>query len=312
MSRPAGDAAEPLQLVIITGMSGAGKTEALRCFEDMGYFCIDNLPPALLPRVAELRARDGGGLRRVAAVIDIRGGTFFDDVEQAVARLEAGGVPCHVLFLEAGEQTLVRRYKETRRRHPLAPEGRVVDGIAAERARLATLRARADRIIDTSELHPKDLRGLLRRFYAGGAGRSSGDLSITLISFGFKYGLPLDADLVFDARWLPNPYYVPALRPASGRDEAVASYVMKAPEAGPFLDRLVDYLQFVLPLHAAEGREQLVVAVGCTGGRHRSVVIVEALARRLRPYGHDLRVIHRDLELNERDAAATADEVDAP
>lgn len=295
MTHRGSTAAEPLRLVIITGMSGAGKTEALRCFEDMGYFCIDNLPPALLPEVAGLRSPNGGGLRRAAVVIDIRGGTFFDDALQAVAALEEAGVACHILFLEAQEEALVRRYKETRRRHPLAPEGRVVDGIAAERARLASLRARAHRIVDTSGLARKDLRELLRRLYADDGGRPSQAVSLALLSFGFKYGLPLDADLVFDSRWLPNPYYVPALRPSTGRDAAVVAYVLQAPQAGEFVDRLVDYLDFVLPLHAAEGREQLVVAVGCTGGRHRSVVIGNLLWEYLRERLPSVTTEHRDL-----------------
>ncbi|MFO7245871.1 MAG: RNase adapter RapZ [Thermaerobacter sp.] len=311
MSHVGGDAGEPLRLVIITGVSGAGKTEALRCFEDMGYFCIDNLPPALLPEVAQLRARSGGRLRRVAVVIDIRGGVFFEDALQSVAALEAAGVPCHILFLEAQEETLVRRYKETRRRHPLAPEGRVTDGIAAERARLSALRSRAQRIVDTSGLSRRDLRDLLRRLYADDPRGSPGTVSLTLLSFGFKYGLPLDADLVFDSRWLPNPYYVPALRSRTGCDPGVAEYVLQSPQARQFVERLADYLRFVLPLHAAEGREQLVAAVGCTGGRHRSVVIVQELARRLGSEVRDLHVIHRDMHVQEPDAAAAVDPEDA-
>ncbi|HEX6987834.1 MAG TPA: RNase adapter RapZ [Bacillota bacterium] len=312
MSRRASAPAGPPRFVIITGLSGAGKTEALRCFEDMGYYCIDNLPPALLPKVAELRGRNGDGLLRVAVVIDIRGGTFFDDALQSVSGLEEAGVPCHVLYLEADEPTLVRRYKETRRRHPLAPGGRVVDGIAAERARLEALRGRAQRIVDTSQLARKDLRDLLHRLYGEEDDRPPRTLSLTLLSFGFKYGLPVDADLVFDSRWLPNPYYDPALRQCTGRDPVVVSYVMRAPLARQFVDRLVDYLAFVIPLHAAEGREHLVVAVGCTGGRHRSVVVVEELARRLGPRVHELHVTHRDLELGEHDVAAAADREGAP
>ena len=298
-----------LNFLIITGLSGAGKTEALRFFEDAGYFCIDNLPPALIPKVAELHRQSGGGTRGVAVVVDIRGGTFFDDALQSIEALEEAGIPCHVLFLEADEATLVRRYKESRRQHPLAPEGRVVEGIAAERARLEALRGRAHRVIDTSALSRHALRETLRRLYAA-AGDPEPALSVTLLSFGFKHGLPLDADLVFDARCLPNPHYVSSLRARTGLEGAVSAYVLQWPLARQYLDRLGEYLEFVLPLYAAEGRRHLTVAVGCTGGRHRSVVVVEELARRLSRSAFRVRVQHRDVAQADSDAAAASDAED--
>ncbi|HEY8449860.1 MAG TPA: RNase adapter RapZ [Bacillota bacterium] len=283
----------PISLVIITGLSGAGKTEAMRAFEDMNYFCIDNLPPALIPKVAELCRQSAAGVKRVAIVVDIRGGEFFDTVLQSFEALELQGIPYHILFLEADDATLVRRYKETRRRHPLAPEGRVTDGIARERQRLRSLRERAHRIVDTSGLDRYTLRQRLRALY--GEDALTRGLRVTILSFGFKHGLPLDADFVFDLRCLPNPYYEVALRAQTGLDTPVQDYVLKWPLSHQYLDRLTDFLRFSLPLFQASGREQVVIALGCTGGRHRSVVFAEELARRLRGHFPNLQVEHRDL-----------------
>lgn len=294
------------RFVLITGLSGAGRTEALRCFEDMGYYCIDNLPPALIQQVAELSFQKGAASRPVAIVIDIRGGAFFDTALQAIDALQAAGIGCHILFLEADESTLVRRYQETRRQHPLAPGGRVVDGIKAERLRLADLRARAHRVIDTSSFNRRRLRSKLQALYAG-TRSTTRTPAITLVSFGFKRGLPLDSDLVFDARWLPNPHYVTHLRPQTGLDPDVRAYVLQPAMAGQFIERLADYINFMLPLYASDGREHLTVAIGCTGGRHRSVAIAEVLAERLAGDGIKPRVTHRDIGVAEHEVAAAQD-----
>lgn len=285
----------PIQLVVITGLSGAGKTEAMRAFEDMNYYCIDNLPPALIPTVATLCRQASGGVSRVAVVIDIRGGEFFDSALQSLDALANSGIPYHILFLEADEETLVRRYRESRRRHPLAPQGRVVEGIAEERRRLMSLRARADRIVDTSGIDRYALRKKLREMYAGDSQRNG--LQVTLLSFGFKHGLPMDADMVFDLRLLPNPYYEPSLRPLTGLDPAVREYVLGSPQGRMVLEQLANHLDNMLPLYEASGREHLLVTIGCTGGRHRSVVMVEELAARLRKKFPNLTVQHRDISL---------------
>lgn len=296
-----------LRLVLVTGLSGAGKTEASRALEDAGFYVVDNLPPALIPTFAELCA-GSAHVDRAALVVDIRGREFFDDLSAALSALDARGVPYEVLFLEADDDTLVRRYKESRRRHPLAPVGPITDGIAEERRRVAPLRARAHRVLDTSGLRPAELRARLRAAYAAeGAPR----LAIQVVSFGFRRGLPPDADLVLDVRFLPNPFYEPELRTRDGRDRTVADYVLRAPVTRRFLELLLPLLDFLVPHAAAEGKAQLVLAVGCTGGRHRSVVIAEALAEHLRRPGYTVEVLHRDCEagashVDEAEAASPA------
>jgi UPF0042 nucleotide-binding protein len=282
-----------LQLVLVTGLSGAGKTEASRALEDAGFYVVDNLPPALIPTFAELCA-GSAHVHRAALVVDIRGGEFFDSVAAALAGLDAAGVSYEILFLDADDAVLVRRFKESRRRHPLAPLGRLADGIAEERRRIAPLRARAQRVLDTTGLRPAELRARVRALYAQ---EGTPRLAVTLVSFGFKHGIPADADLVFDVRFLPNPHYDPALRPLSGRDQAVADFVLRSPVTRRFLDLVQPLLDFLLPHYAAEGKAQLVVAVGCTGGRHRSVAVVDALAERLRTPGFSVEVCHRDCDL---------------
>lgn len=287
-----------LRLVLVTGLSGAGKTEASRALEDLGYYVVDNLPPALIPTFAEL-CSGSAHVDKAALVVDVRGRAFFGDLNAALQALEARAIPYEILFLEADDATLVRRYKESRRQHPLAPGGRIADGLAEERRRLQPLRRRASRLLDTSNLRPSELRRQLRLWYAP----QSQDLAVTLVSFGFKHGLPVDADMVLDVRFLPNPHYDPQLRPRSGRDPAVAEYVLRAPVTRRFLELLLPLLDFLLPRYVGEGKSQLVLAVGCTGGRHRSVVIVERLAQHLRRPGYRITTVHRDCDLPSPDEA---------
>ncbi len=284
-------------LVVITGHSGAGKSEAIAAFEDGGYFCVDNLPPRMIGSLGELFRHEGSGVERAAVVSDVRGGDYFDELVQVLDELEADGLRPKVLFLEAEEETLVDRYKETRRRHPLAPEGRIVDGIRAERELLAPLRARADVVMDTSDLTGGELRRriaeeLLER-------HEGGKMALTLLTFGFKNGPPHDADLTLDVRFLPNPHYVDDLRPLTGLDKRVREYVESGTQAGEFYGRLLPLLEFLVPAYVAEGKSHLTIAVGCTGGRHRSLTVADRIRRDLT--GRDdviVRVKHRDVELD--------------
>ena len=281
------------QFLIITGLSGAGKSEAVRCFEDLGFFCVDNLPPVLIPKFAELCLQLGGRENRIALVSDVRGGRFFDSLEDALAELERAGFAYEILFLEASDAVLVRRYKQTRRRHPLAPDGAILEAIALERRRLEGIRGRAHRILDTSALSPRQLKAEIEAYYGGGSAIQK--MAITVASFGFKYGIPLDADLVFDVRFLPNPHYVESLQPHSGMEPAVAEYVFKWPVAAQFLEKLLDFLTFLLPQFINEGKAHLVIAVGCTGGKHRSVAVAERVGAHLRELGYRVGIDHRDL-----------------
>ncbi len=286
-----------MTLVVITGHSGAGKSEAIAAFEDGGYFCVDNLPPRMIGSLGELFRHDGSGVERAAVVSDVRGGDYFDDLVQVLDDLEAEGLRPKVLFLEANEETLVDRYKETRRRHPLAPEGRIIEGIRAERELLAPLRERADVVMDSSDLTAAELR---RRIAEEMLGREEGGkLALTLLTFGFKNGPPRDADLTLDVRFLPNPHYVDELRPLTGLDREVREYVESGTQAGEFYGRLLPLLEFLVPAYVAEGKSHLTIAVGCTGGRHRSVTVADRIRRDL--VGRDdviVRVKHRDVELD--------------
>ncbi|WP_066351380.1 RNase adapter RapZ [Fervidicola ferrireducens] len=279
-----------MRFIIITGLSGAGRTLALRIFEDHGYFCVDNLPPALIPKFAELCRQTRKN--KIALVIDIRGGDFFDHLFESLKSLKNMGYSYEILFLDASDEVLIKRYKESRRRHPLAPERRIIDGINLERKKLEPLKAASNVIIDTSYKTPAQLKEeIVRRFIE--TEKETG-LLINLVSFGFKQGLPLDADLVFDVRFLPNPFYVDELRMLSGNDPRVREFVMNCPESQKFLEKLTDLLKFLIPCYIREGKSQLVIAVGCTGGRHRSVAIVNELASLLRKEGHKVIVEHRD------------------
>jgi RNase adapter protein RapZ len=288
--------AKQVTLVVITGHSGAGKSEAIASFEDGGYFCVDNLPPRMIAGLGELFRHEGSGVERAAVVSDVRGGEYFDDLLQVLDDLEAEGLRPMVLFLEAGEEVLLDRYKETRRRHPLAPEGRIVEGIRAERELLAPLRERADKVIDTSDLTGAELRRQITEELLGQ--EETGKLALTLLTFGFKNGPPRDADLTLDVRFLPNPHYVDDLRPKTGLDQEVQDYVEQGTQAGEFYGRLLPLLEFLVPAYVAEGKSHLTIAVGCTGGRHRSITVADRIRRDLA--GREdviVRVKHRDVEL---------------
>lgn len=283
-----------MDFIVVTGMSGAGKSTASRCLEDLGFFCIDNLPAALIPKVAELCAQSEKRIERVGLGVDAREGRFLDDLGASLADLRRDGHRVRVLFLDAGDDALVRRFSESRRPHPLAPEGSTLQGIQAERARLADLKARADLVIDTSAFTVHEFRKLLTTAFLDLP--PPRPMVVTLVSFGYRHGLPVDADLVFDARCLPNPHFVEGLRPLSGQAPAVAEYVLASREARGFLERMQTLLAYTLPLYAQEGKAYLTVAIGCTGGRHRSVVLAGELARRLTQAGHEIAVRHRDVE----------------
>jgi UPF0042 nucleotide-binding protein len=284
---------EKVRCVVITGLSGAGKSYAIKCFEDMGYFCVDNLPTTLIPTFAELCIQSTRQIRRIALGIDVREGEYLSHLLEILPELRARGHPTEVLFLEAGDETLVRRYNETRRRHPLAAEGNVVEGIRAERKMLANLREIADRIIDTSHITVHQLKDLLADSYGTSATRPP--FSVSLISFGYKHGVPYDADLVFDVRFLPNPHFVTELRSLDGRHRAVRDFILQEETGRDFVSRLKDFLGFLLPLYQREGKAYLAVAVGCTGGRHRSVALVEELRAFFEARGISPTVSHRDV-----------------
>jgi RNase adapter protein RapZ len=296
MAKDQAQSPKQVTMVVITGHSGAGKSEAIAAFEDGGYFCVDNLPPGMLGSLGELFRHEGSGVQRAAVVSDVRGGEYFDDLLQVLEELSGDGLAPKVLFLEADEETLVDRYKETRRRHPLAPDGSVVDGIRAERELLAPLRERADLVMDTSELSGASLRRRIAEEMLGADGDSR--MALTLQTFGFKNGPPRDADLALDVRFLPNPHYVDELRPLTGLDPKVVDYVESGTLAGEFYGRLLPLLDFLLPAYVAEGKSHLTIAIGCTGGRHRSVAVADRILRHLSDRDDVVvRVKHRDVEL---------------
>jgi UPF0042 nucleotide-binding protein len=283
-----------LRFVIITGLSGAGRSFAIKCLEDLGYFCVDNLPTTLIPTFAELCTHSSRDMRLIALGVDIREGEYLSHLMDTLAELRAQGHKPEVLFLEAADETLVRRYQETRRRHPLAGDGSVLEGIRAERRALANLRESADRIIDTSGLSVHQLKERLVEGYRPEGARD--ELTVSLMSFGFKHGAPYDADLVFDVRFLPNPHFVDRLKRLDGRDSAVEEFVMSFEESRTLLAKIEDLLRFLLPLYRREGKAYLTVALGCTGGRHRSVTLVELLRRSLEVAGVAPVVRHRDID----------------
>lgn len=284
-------------MIIITGLSGAGKTQALRTLEDLGYFCVDNLPPSLIPTFTDLYSRVKEEDMRIAIVVDIRGGEFFMDLADALRALETKGIRPTVLFLDAEDDTLVRRYKETRRRHPLSPQGSILEGIREERVMLSDLKSSSNIIIDTSNLSTAEFRRQLTEVLFKGVKLQR--LLVTIITFGFKHGLPMDADLVFDVRFLPNPYYVKELKPLSGLDPLVIEYVCQPSVTASFLAHLRRFMDFLLPKYVEEGKTHLTIAIGCTGGRHRSVVIGELLKAHLELREHTVVIEHRDIERGE-------------
>jgi UPF0042 nucleotide-binding protein len=281
--------------LLITGLSGAGRSEAAHSLEDLGYFVVDNLPPALLSTMAELVSRPGGPTR-IAIVVDARGGVFFGELSKALDELKQLRVDYRILFLEAADDDLVNRYEATRRRHPLAPADRVVEGIRKERLMMESLRGDADLIIDTSGLTPHGLRDRIRDAFSHAPPEHGLQVSIT--SFGFKYGTPRDADLVLDVRFLPNPHWIDDLRPLPGTDRPVRDYVQGQAQYGTFMERLESLLEVIVPGYVAEGKSYLTIAVGCTGGRHRSVVVSEELGRYFTDRGIPVTVAHRDLSKN--------------
>ena len=296
MSEPAeesGTRASGIEVALVSGLSGAGRSTAAKVLEDLGWFVVDNLPPELISTMVDLGARARGDITRVAVVMDVRSRAFTDDLSSVIKDLDARGYKPRLLFLEASDQVLIRRFEQVRRGHPLQDSGRLADGIAAERELLGPLRNVADLVLDTSGLSVHQLRGALEQTFGT---ESSLQTRVTLLSFGYKYGLPMDADLVVDMRFLPNPYWIPELREFNGQDQAVRDYVLSQEGAEEFLDRYHELLHLVNGGYRREGKRYLTVAVGCTGGKHRSVAISEELARRLRGEdGITVSVVHRDL-----------------
>ena len=279
--------------LIITGMSGAGKTQVIRALEDLNYFCVDNLPPALIPKFIELCMQAGSKNRQLALVVDSRGGKFFDELVGVLDKLEANSVNYELLFLDASDETLIKRYKESRRRHPLCGKGGLSDAIARERGVLRAVRAKATTVIDTTNTVNSALREKIIDLY--GTGGTLPHMSIVVQSFGFKHGMPMDCDMVFDVRFLPNPFYVPELKPLSGNDEAVVTFIESKDVTKEFLKILETLIVFLLPQYVKEGKSQLMIGVGCTGGRHRSVYIANVLRTWIQNEGYVAHVTHRDL-----------------
>lgn len=284
-----------MRFVIVTGMSGAGKSTALKMLEDVGYFCVDNLPFPLIPKLFEITLVPSTEFNKVAVGIDIRSGQSFGEFEAILDEIAQRGFEYEILFLDSRDDILIKRYKETRRIHPLAGAGRVEEGIKKERGKLERLRKRADYILDTSNTLTRELKAELNKIFV--ENKDFKNIYLTVLSFGFKYGIPSDADLVFDVRFLPNPYYIEELRQQTGNDQPVRDYVMENGKAGEFLHKLTDMVQFLIPNYIAEGKHQLVIAIGCTGGKHRSVTLANALYEALQnneAYG--IKIEHRDIE----------------
>ncbi|MCF6462441.1 RNase adapter RapZ [Clostridium sp. Cult1] len=285
-----------MEFVIITGMSGAGKSQAMKAMEDMGYYCMDNLPPTLLPKFAELCYQSKRNIDKVAVVVDIRGGIFFEDLFKGLEELNEEGIKYSILFLDALDQVLIKRYKELRRPHPLNPKGGILDGISEERKLLEEVKKKADFVIDTSRLTIGMLKEEIYKIFFEGLELRK--LTISVVSFGFKHGMLLDADLVFDVRFIPNPYYIPELKDFTGEDENVQKYVFHWDQTNTFVEKLMDMLEFLIPYYIKEGKTQLIVGIGCTGGKHRSVAIAKEIEKRLKEHEHRAIVSHRDYKLS--------------
>jgi UPF0042 nucleotide-binding protein len=284
-----------LHLVVVTGLSGAGRSTAAKCLEDLGFFVVDNLPPGLLPTMVDLGSRSQGAVDRIAVVVDVRSRAFSSDLRSALAEVRDRGVVPHVLYLESSDEVLVRRFESVRRPHPLQEDGRLVDGIARERAQLLDARGEADLVLDTSVLNVHQLRARIASTF--GDGTTGAGLQLTVLSFGFKHGTPVDADLMLDVRFLPNPHWVEELRPQTGKDDPVRDYVLAQDGAGDFLDRAEDLLRLVFAGYVREDKHYALLAIGCTGGRHRSVAMSIALADRLTHLpGVELTLTHRDVD----------------
>lgn len=288
-----------MKFIILTGMSGAGKSTALKMMEDIGYFCVDNLPIALIEKFSELADLQDAELQKVAVGVDIRSGQSLDELQNVLDRLKQKGERFDILYLDSADEVLVKRYKETRRTHPLAGSERVDKGIQQERKRLEFLRKQASYIVDTSNMLTRELKAELEKIFVNN--QDYKNLFVTIVSFGFKYGIPTDCDLVFDVRFLPNPYYVEGLRAKTGNDREIKEYVMQFPETWQFLRKLEDMVKFLIPNYIVEGKTQLVIGVGCTGGKHRSVTLAGALYERLSDReGYGIKIEHRDIEKDHR------------
>lgn len=283
-----------MRFVVVTGMSGAGKSTTLKMLEDVGYFCVDNLPIPLIIKFAELIGGQNSEINKVALGIDVRSGRNLQALESSLEQMEKDGFEYEILYLDSSDEVLIKRYKETRRSHPLSGEGRVDQGIMEEREKMAFLKKKADYIIDTSKLLTRELKAEIDRIFVDN--ESYNNLFVTVLSFGFKYGIPNDADLVFDVRFLPNPYYIDELRSKTGNDAEIQNYVMNFEESHKFLDKLEDMVRFLIPNYVVEGKNQLVIAVGCTGGKHRSVTLANKLYERLNvDNDFGLKIEHRDI-----------------
>ena len=283
-----------MRFVLVPGMSGGGKSTALRMLEDVGFYCVDNLPVPLIEKFVELIAMPNSEVGKVALGLDVRADQPFEDAQKVLEKLKENGYSFEILFMEASDQVLLKRYKETRRMHPLSPDGRVEDGILKERKILQDIRSKADYVIDTSKLLTRELKEEIDRIFVKNEEYNS--LMITILSFGFKHGIPADADLVFDVRFLPNPFYIDELKYKTGNDKEVQDYVMSFPEAETFIDKLCDMLSFLIPNYVKEGKYQLVIGIGCTGGKHRSVTLANRLYSRLKNKGnYGLKIAHRDV-----------------
>lgn len=282
-----------MDVIIVTGLSGAGKSQAINCMEDLGYYCIDNMPPALIENFMDLIMRDKVAIEKAAFTIDIRGGEFFDDLKSILGELKNSGLEFKVMFLEASDEVLIRRFNETRRTHPLASAGSTLDGITQERQRLLEIRQISDYIIDTSNMKTAQLNEEIKKLLLSQEEKQS--FTISIQSFGYKHGLPLDADMVFDMRFIPNPYYLKSMRKLTGNSEKVSNYVMKFPETQEFLHTVHDLIDRLIPSYIREGKFHLVLAIGCTGGQHRSVAVANELSRRFLEEGKRVITVHRDL-----------------
>jgi RNase adapter protein RapZ len=289
-----------MRFIVITGISGAGKSMVAKYLEDAGFFCVDNLPPLLIPKIAEICCQSYGKMDKIAFVIDIRGGELLNDLFPALEALKSAGHAYEILFMEASDRVVIKRYKESRRVHPLAQEGRLLKGINEERKVLHKIKEKANYVIDTSNLTPRQLKEEIINIID--EDKAFNGLIINIISFGFKYGAPIECDLVFDVRFIPNPYYIDSMKKLTGRNEIVKNYVLKMNETGEFLNKLGDMMDFLIPNYIKEGKSQLVIGIGCTGGRHRSVVIADSLHMTLQGKSYRVVVEHRDIEKDGRGA----------
>ncbi len=284
-----------MRFVVVTGMSGSGKTTAMKMLEDAGFYCVDNLPLLLVEKFVEMLAEPESEFNKIALGLDVRADIHFEEASDILKSIKESGIPVEILFLDSDDQILINRYKETRRVHPLAPDGHVEDGVQKERQILEEIRKNADYVLDTTNLLTRELKLELDRIFVKNEAYNS--LMITVMSFGFKYGIPTDADLVLDVRFLPNPYYIDELRAKTGNDKEIQDYVMSFPEANEFLDKLTDMLEFLIPNYVKEGKNRLVIAIGCTGGKHRSVTLANALYNRLKDRGnYGIKLEHKDID----------------